>query len=92
MGLPRVKLLNNIYKFRVGSPLKKYMNKVVAGEGWEKTYYTFGKILTTLKRVIAEENMVDIHNPSIILCSEELEKALDQKALHITEVWDLIMG
>ena len=61
-------------------------------EGWEKTYYTLGEILTTLKRVIAGEKMFDIRNPSIVLCLEEVEKALDQKALHVNEVWDFIMG
>ena len=30
-------------------------------------------------------------NPSIILCSEDLEKALDQKACHVTEVLKLVL-
>jgi len=30
--------------------------------------------------------MFDPQNPSMILCSEELEEAIDMKALHVTEM------
>ena len=92
MNLPRVKFLNTICKFKDGSPLKSFINKH-AGivEDWEKTYYTVGEILTFLKQIIAGERMFDPKNPSIVLCSIPLEKALDQKALHLSEIWNVVM-
>ena len=44
------------------------------------------QILTILKDVISSEKMFDERNPSVIICSKPLEAALDQKALHVTEV------
>ena len=35
--------------------------------------------------------MYDLRNPSIIMCSSELESALDMKSLHVTEIRDLVL-
>ena len=39
-----------------------------------------------LKDVISAEKMFDERNPPVIICSKPLEQALNQKALHVTEV------
>jgi len=39
-----------------------------------------------LKEIIRDEGMFDHRNPVIILCGGELEKALNMKALHVTEL------
>ena len=40
-----------------------------------------------LKDVIRSEELFDPRNPQIILCSQELEEALDMKAFHVSELW-----
>ena len=35
--------------------------------------------------------MFDHSNPAVIICSNELERALDMKALHVTEIRDLVL-
>ena len=56
-----------------------------------KRYYRLVDILNSLKKIIREENLFDQTNPSIILCSPELEGAINQKALHVTEVRDHVL-
>jgi hypothetical protein len=51
---------------------------------WARFYSS--QILTVLKDVISSEKMFDEKNPSVIICSKPMEQALDQKALHVTEV------
>ena len=37
--------------------------------------------------------LFDERNPSLIICSEKLEAALDQKALHVTQFrWDILLN
>ena len=83
-----VQLLNKVFKFKEGASLKSYISKITHTE---KLFYTLGEILAIIKRVIREEKMFDYRNPSVILCSKELEHALNRKALHVTEVRSLIM-
>ena len=42
--------------------------------------------MTILKDAIRGEGLNDEKNPSIILCSRDLEEALNMKALHVTEI------
>jgi hypothetical protein len=44
------------------------------------------QVLNILKEIIRDEGMFDHRNPVIILCGGELEKALNMKALHVTEL------
>ena len=44
------------------------------------------QVLTVLKNVIRGEGQFDEKNPSIIMCSPDLEEALNMKALHVTEI------
>ena len=40
---------------------------------------------------LVNKKLFDEGNPSIILCSGELEEALDMRALHVTEIRDLVL-
>ena len=64
--------------------------------GWEnkyyKKFYMIGEVLAILKAVISDEKMYDVRNPSIVLCSPELELVLDRKAFHISELTERIMN
>ena len=39
-----------------------------------------------MKDIIRGEKLFDLQNPSIIICSNELEEAINMKALHVTEI------
>ena len=82
-------LLYGKYKFEATSKLKRY---ITTKTGIEQTIYTLREILTILKDIIREEGMYDHMNPSVILCSEELEDAIDMRALHVTEIRDRVMN
>ena len=82
-------LLNTLFKFNPLSKLKRFL---VNKTGVEKTYYSLAEILTILKNIIRGEGMFDHANPSVIICSTDLEKALNMKALHVTEIRDLVLS
>ena len=80
-------LPNTLFKLNPMSRLKSYM---ISKTGVEKTYYSLLELLTVLKDIIRGEGMLDYSNPSVILCSQDLEEALNMRALHVTEIRDLI--
>jgi len=82
-------LLNTLFKFNPLSKLKRFL---VNKTGVEKTYYSLAEILTILKNIIRGEGMFDHANPSVIICSTDLERALNMKALHVTEIRDLVLS
>lgn len=82
-------LLNTIYQFNSRSKLKRFL---VRKTGSEKAYYSLHEILTNLRQIIRKEKMFDQNNPSIIICSTDLERALDMKAFHVTEIRDLVLS
>ena len=83
------RLLNTIFEFNMNSMLKEFLiNKT----GVDKTFYSLGEVLTILKNTIREEGMFDPSNPAVILCNPDLERALNMKALHVTEVRDLVLS
>ena len=81
-------LNNTLFKFQACSKLKSFLVKKIRVE---KTYYTLVEILIILKDIIRGEGLFDDTNPSNILCSNELEEALDKKALHVTEIRDVVL-
>ena len=81
-------LLNTLFRFKRYSKLKSFISNKT---GVTKRYYRLIDILNSLKKIIREENLFDQTNPSIILCSPELEGAINQKALHVTEVRDHVL-
>jgi hypothetical protein len=42
--------------------------------------------LLALKRIIANEKLYDPQNPTVVMCDESLEDALDVKAIHVSEI------
>ena len=81
--------LDNLYEFNKLSKLKNYFTKKT---GIEKSQYTLNEILAILKTIIFKEKLLDPNNKSIVLCSKDLEEALDMKALHITEIQHQVLA
>ena len=95
-------LLNSIFKFKPASLLHSFITIktgvskslfTLAEVNFElyNIFYldvtmSFIYILTILKDTIRDEGLYDEKNPSIILCSRDLEEALNMKALHVTEI------
>ena len=76
-------ILDKDYRMKEQSTLKNFLHEKM---GLENRVYTFREILTMMKQVIASNKDYDENNPEVILCSEALEKALDQVALHVTQL------
>ena len=74
-------------KFLPGSALLSYLKDKapydIIPEGHEPTTI---EVMMALKRIIATESLFDPGNPSVILCDSALEKALDTKYLHVSQV------
>jgi hypothetical protein len=49
-------------------------------------FFIITQVLIMMKEIIRDEAMFDQRNPAIILCSPDLEAALNMKALHVTEI------
>ena len=81
-------ILSTLVKFNPSSKLKSFL---VTKTGVEKTYYSLMEVLTLLKEIIRGEGLFDPTNPSIILCSQDLEEALNVKAIHVAEIRDLVL-
>jgi len=82
-------LLNSIFKFKPTSLLHSF---ITIKTGVNKSLFTLAEILTILKDTIRGEGLYDEKNPAIILCSGDLEEALNMKALHVTEIRDLVLS
>ncbi len=67
--------------------LKKYILKKTP---YNRESYTLAKILTILKVIICDAEMFDMRNPAIILCDKDLESALNMRALHVTEIRNIV--
>lgn len=52
--------------------------------------YTLLHVLLTLRQLIATMKLYDPNNTTMIVCNEELESALEVKALHITEIREIV--
>ena len=82
-------ILNTIYRFHQPSRLEEFLTMKT---GTKKDCYTLVELLTTVRNIVRDENMFDANNPEIILCSPELEKAWDMKALHISSIRNLVLS
>ena len=78
-----------VISFKEGSTLKGYIERRTLVP---KSFYTIGEALALLMKVIATEGMYDKGNPSIVICSPELEEILNRKALHTSQLTDRIMS
>ena len=77
-----------LVKFKRDSTLEQFL---LQKTGDENKTFTFMQILIVLKNIMKSEELYDPRNPSIIFCSEELEKIFDCKALHLTELRELVL-
>ena len=82
-------LLNSVFGFKEGVPLKRFIQDATNSS---EEHFTLREILETLKAIITREKLYDETNPSIIICSEALERVFDQKALHVTQVRESVMN
>jgi hypothetical protein len=80
--------LHSYYTFKPRSPLGCYLKKK-CGESL-KPRYTLTEILTMIKLILRDGGMFDFRNPAIILCDKEMEIALNMKAMHVTEIRELV--
>jgi E3 ubiquitin-protein ligase Mdm2 len=80
-------ILHALYTFKENAPLKNYIlnKRPSTGES-----LTLAEVLTILKEIIRDEGMFDMKNPAVILCDQNLEKALNMRALHVTEIRDIV--
>lgn len=83
-------LLQSQFKFKPLSKLKNYVEQKTGNRS--KCLYTLAEVLTILKDAIRGEGLYDNNNASVILCSDELEEALNMRALHVTEIRDLVLA
>ena len=83
MDFPNNFFKNVEIKWKEGSRLKQFLN-LKCGE--KDRSFTYLQVLKALKDVIISEKLFDPKNPAIILCDENLEQALDQKALHVSQL------
>ena len=71
------------YRFKPQSKLKDYLFMKMKVK---RSYYMLMEIMENLKVIVRSEKLYDPKNPSIIMCDPSLEKALNVKDLHVTEV------
>ena len=81
--------LYTLYEFQ---PLSKLEDFLVKKTGIKKDCYTLIELLTNLRDIIQNEGMFDASNPEIILCSPGLEEAWDAKALHLSDMRNLVLS
>ena len=82
-------LSDTIVSFKDNSKLKIYIHQKTQNT---KMFFTLGEIIAILKAIINWKNLYDDRNPAIILCSFELELALDCKALHVIEIKERVIN
>ena len=78
----------SLFEFEYPSSFLKYF--ITIKSGIDKQFYTINEILCTLKTVIEKEKLYDNLNPSIIYCSEELEKSFNMKCIFKDQVRKLL--
>ena len=81
-------MFNSEYKFKPFSLLSYFVTRK---RGFNKERFALWDILTTLKDIIKQEKLFDQQNPSIFVCSEDLERAIDRKALHVSKFRDRVL-
>jgi hypothetical protein len=73
--------------FKHDSRLRAYLAfKKPTSEYIRRDTTTLNQILQYLKEVISQEHLYDKRNASVVICDQNLEEALDCKAMHLTEI------
>lgn len=79
-------------RFKPDSKLHKFLaEKEPATIQSGRSDYTLFTVLSALRQVISREKLYDPNNTTVIICSEQLESALDVKCLHVTEIRDVVL-
>ena len=78
-----------LVKFKTNSTLEQFL---LQKTGNKEKAFTFKQILIVLKNVIRSEELYDPRNPSVVLCSQELERTLNMRALHVSELPNLVIS
>ena len=81
-------LLESVFKFKDASKLCKFIEKK---GGISKPLFTLAEIITIIKETVMREGLYDERNPPLIMCSEELESAINMKALHSSEMLSIVL-
>lgn len=76
------------YVFKPNSSLQLFINKKI---NFVAKRFTLFNLLTTIKNIIRDEKLFDPNNPSIILCSTDLENVLQKKALHVRDLRNIVL-
>jgi len=83
-------VLHSEYRFtEKGASLQQFLQRKF---NKSKELYTLAEILLDLTELIKSERLYDPKNNPIIICSEELEMALNMKALHVNEMRPLVLS
>ena len=77
------------YRFRMGSSLWRYL-EFQKKEQLNK-FFTLTYLLDKIILIIEKENMFDLGNENIILCSKYLSHALDVNALHVFQLKEYVL-
>ena len=82
-------VLEKPVKFKTNSTLEQFL---LQKSGNKEKAFTFKQILIVLKNVIRSEELYDPRNPSVVLCSQELKRTLNMRALHVSELPNLVIS
>ena len=83
------RVLYSFYTFKEGSPLRDY---ILLKTNTLRDGYMLLELLNILKRIIKNETMYDIRNTTIALFDKDLEKALNVRALHVSELREVVIS
>jgi len=78
--------------FVEGSELHHYLaRKVPKRVTLSHRVYSLHQVLVFLRDVMKEANLFDGKNPCVVVCDQELEQALDVKAVHLSQMRDYVL-
>ena len=81
-------LLSEIFIFKPNCKLKRFIEKYT---NTEIHSFTMMNMINKLNYITKTQNMHDINNPSIIICTPEMEEALNVKGLHSLELLSAVV-
>jgi hypothetical protein len=64
---------------------------IIQKMGTEQLVYTLEQLLRALRNIILAKGTFDESNPSIVMCSADLEEVLDRRALHVAKIRPIVM-
>ena len=86
--LQPIQISSPAFKWRNDAKLKDYLMEKT-GTRWE--VFTLNEIFDTLTEIINKEHLFDKKNTEIIICNQHLDRALGFAALHVGEIWHVVL-